>query len=301
MRKPVVSILIVAHEPQETLALALASVRSQTITDWECIIVDDGSPSRIETTVRRLRDERFRCITLDRNHGRGYARARALAEATGETICFLDSDDWMYPTRVESQLARARANPAAHFVACSLMVEDHDHRVLGIHDLATRRPTGASALGHLPVAFASLLMPTAAARQIGFDPDLTRAEDVLFLTQALKSPWAFVHSPQYVYRPSPPTRETVLESHRCTRLAYSRCRSEHPLRARRLELSFGLREIVHRLASERASRALTRWTRSRVLRPPTGPEREEHERSLAVVKRHQMESNSTSLPEIPQS
>lgn len=88
------SIIIPAYNAEKTIRACLQSVQEQTFSDFEAIIVDDGSSDgtdlATETFVRS--DSRFRCIRQE-NRGVSATRNHAIMEAKGEFIVFLDSDD----------------------------------------------------------------------------------------------------------------------------------------------------------------------------------------------------------------
>lgn len=280
MGSPLVSIMVVAHDAEQSLGLALASVLSQTIGDWECIVVDDGSTKPASTIVESLRDGRFQYVRLAENRGRGYARQRALDAAKGRLLAVLDADDWMYPTRLEAELDCLSSTPQAKLVGCSMVIEDLRHDIVGVQEAGI---PGSRRLGHLPLSFAPMLADLELARRIGFDERLTRSEDVLFLNRALDVPWARVPAPLYAYRPSTATRKSALEGYRCCRLAYSQCRRSHPFAARRFELAYRVRELVHGLSPEPVRRRMVAWSRARVLRSPTVAERLAHDRARQTV------------------
>lgn len=281
--------MVVAHDAERTLGLALASVIAQTEEDWECIVVDDGSFHSAVAVVEALGDRRIRLIRLNENHGRGYARSHALEATRGRLCAFLDADDWMYPTRLERQIEHLESEPRLKLVSSSFLVEGRLHRVLGVCEAGSRRQRR---LGSYPFSFAPMLVDGDTARRIGFRPELTRSEDIPFLTRALEAPWACIKEPLYVYRPSPPTRASALESHRCSRLAYSLERAQHPVSARRLEVLYGLRELVHSTLPERMSSRLTAFARMRLVRPASIAERRDHAAALSVVS-SVLESSST--------
>jgi glycosyltransferase involved in cell wall biosynthesis len=99
---PRVSVIIPSHNYARYLPEALASVIAQTMTEWECIVVDDGStdetPSVLESYVAR--DRRIRALRLD---GRGPAAARnaGVRASTGAYLQFLDADDLLAPAKLE--------------------------------------------------------------------------------------------------------------------------------------------------------------------------------------------------------
>lgn len=282
MGNPLVSVMVVAHDAERTLGLALSSVLAQTMEDWQCLIVDDGSSTPVSTLVEAMGDARFEFVRLEENRGRGHARQRGLEAARGRLLAVLDADDWMYPDRLEAEVACLRSEPRAKLVGCSMVVEDVGHRIVGVQETAKAENWK---LGSVPFSFAPMLVEMTLAREIGFDSRLTRSEDVLFLARALENPWVCVSTPLYAYRPSLATRTSTLESYRCSRMAYARCRPSYPFAARRLELAYRFRQIVHGLCPEPVSQRLTAWSRHRVARAPTETERRAHHRALETVVR----------------
>lgn len=89
------SVIIAAYQAENTLQDALKSVASQSVSDWECIIVDDGSTDRTTTIAKDWCsiDTRFSLIVLPSNEGPSAARNRGLSVARGEWIAILDADD----------------------------------------------------------------------------------------------------------------------------------------------------------------------------------------------------------------
>ncbi|MEZ4458041.1 MAG: glycosyltransferase, partial [Gemmatimonadales bacterium] len=106
---PALSFIIPAWNAAATVDQTLASLRAQTRSDWEAIVVDDGSTDK---TLARLRaaasqDRRIRVLSTA-NRGAGTARNAALAWARADWITFLDADDWLAPTFMEKMLPLAR-------------------------------------------------------------------------------------------------------------------------------------------------------------------------------------------------
>ena len=109
---PLVSVVIAAHDAAPFLPAALESVRAQTFTDWEVVAVDDGSS---DETWSILEDAgpRVRALRNPQAAGPAAARNRALAEAAGELVAFLDADDLLLPRYLESQIGCLEAARAA--------------------------------------------------------------------------------------------------------------------------------------------------------------------------------------------
>jgi succinoglycan biosynthesis protein ExoO len=106
---PAVSVLIPAYNVASYLEKAVASALAQEV-DLEVIVVDDGSTDSTPETIRSLEaDPRVRGFRLPANAGPSAARNKALDEARGEWIAFLDADDWFAPGRLAYLLKVAEA------------------------------------------------------------------------------------------------------------------------------------------------------------------------------------------------
>ena len=112
-----VSIIMPSYNTAPFIEESIRSVLAQTYTDWELIIVDDASTDNTDEVVQRvilsgaqakskdLPSSRIRYLKNDRNHGAAYSRNRALCEAKGKWIAFLDSDDLWAPEKLEKQIS----------------------------------------------------------------------------------------------------------------------------------------------------------------------------------------------------
>lgn len=101
MNKPFFSIVIPTYNRAELLRRCLDSVIKQTYTSWEAIVVDNFSEDNTEDVVASFGDPRIRFV---KNHNHGVisvSRNKAIDMAQGQWICFLDSDDAWFPTKLE--------------------------------------------------------------------------------------------------------------------------------------------------------------------------------------------------------
>lgn len=96
------SIVVPAYNAQDYLPACLHSVRAQTFSDWELLVVDDGSTDRTGELLARLaaKDSRIR-VCHQRNQGQFFARQAGIARARGDYLLFLDSDDALSPNCLE--------------------------------------------------------------------------------------------------------------------------------------------------------------------------------------------------------
>jgi len=112
MNSNLVSIITPSYNSIKFIEETISSVLAQTYQNWEMLIVDDvssdGSDKIIESYVKR--DSRIKLIRLNENSGPAVARNRAIQEATGRYIAFLDSDDSWLPQKLEKQLGFMQEN-----------------------------------------------------------------------------------------------------------------------------------------------------------------------------------------------
>ena len=106
MPNGLVSIIMPSYNTGVFIKESIESVLAQSYSHWELIIVDDCSTDETDEIVNQyLADERIRYIKNDTNSGAAISRNRALREAKGKWIAFLDSDDLWHPEKLERQIA----------------------------------------------------------------------------------------------------------------------------------------------------------------------------------------------------
>lgn len=109
-----VSIIIPVHNtPEEYLRECLHSVLRQDYTNWEAILIDDGSTSGAERICDEYaaKDARF-CVIHQRQSGVSAARNAGMAAANGDWLIFLDSDDWWEDNLLSSAMKKLAEEPA---------------------------------------------------------------------------------------------------------------------------------------------------------------------------------------------
>ncbi|MDP2025292.1 glycosyltransferase [Sulfuriferula sp.] len=112
-----IAIIMPCYNCAAHLATSIGSVLAQTYTDWELIVVDDGSTDTSAAQVATLDDPRIQLIR-QANAGVSAARNRALQAANSELVAFLDADDIWAPTFLEAMLKALDAQPAAALAYC---------------------------------------------------------------------------------------------------------------------------------------------------------------------------------------
>jgi len=123
-------VVVPAYEPERFLLETVASVRAQTYSDWELIVVDDGSTRaeslEILAELELGGDDRIRVVRQE-NRGLPGARNRGFEEARGEYVVPVDADDLLEPGMLESCLAALEDRPEAGFAYFDFRVFGDQH------------------------------------------------------------------------------------------------------------------------------------------------------------------------------
>lgn len=117
MASPVVSVVVLTFNSAKYVERCLMSLVRQTFEDFEVLIVDAGSSDNT-TAIAATFDARFKWLELPKSD-MGAARNHGMRMSQGEYICFLDSDDFYLPNKIERQLNELRAHPEIDVVYCS--------------------------------------------------------------------------------------------------------------------------------------------------------------------------------------
>jgi glycosyltransferase involved in cell wall biosynthesis len=110
MGAPLVSVVTPVFNAGVFLLPAVESIIGQTLSDFEFLLVDDGSTDGSREALATLDDPRVRVLLNPENLGNSAARNRGLDEARGEFVAFLNHDDLAHAKRLEQQVAFFRTN-----------------------------------------------------------------------------------------------------------------------------------------------------------------------------------------------
>ncbi len=111
MHTPTVTVLMPVYNGEAFLRTAVESILRQTFTDFEFLIVDDGSTDDSREIVRSLRDPRIRLETVEKNRGTVHALNTGIALARGKYIARMDCDDISLPHRLDRQVGFMEKHP----------------------------------------------------------------------------------------------------------------------------------------------------------------------------------------------
>lgn len=198
-----VTVIMPAFNAGKYISMAIDSVIKQTFSNWELIIVNNGSTDHTDDIVSSYGDERIKYFQLQENEGVSSARIRGLREMNGDFFCFLDADDVFPPNSLKYRLEVFRQNNELTFVDGSVDYYDEtltrkvktwtpNFRGNPLYDLL--HLTGNSFFGNTWMIRRN--------REISytFDTELTHSEDLMFcISQSISGG-------QYDY-----TSETILK------------------------------------------------------------------------------------------
>lgn len=131
MTNPAVSVVMPFFNPGAYLAEAIDSMLDQEFTNFELLLLNDGSTDGSDALVRRYTDTRIRYLPNDRNRGLVYTLNRGLDEARAPLIARMDGDDIALPERLRVQVDYLNAHPEADLVASHVELMDAQGKSLG--------------------------------------------------------------------------------------------------------------------------------------------------------------------------
>ncbi|HLV62675.1 glycosyltransferase family A protein [Galbibacter sp.] len=109
--KPLVSIVMPSHNREKFIGEAIDSMLCQTFSDFELIIVDDGSDDNTLLEIKKFKDLRIKVLQHEVNQGNYVARNTGMAIAKGRYIAVMDSDDIALPNRLQLQVDFLNSHP----------------------------------------------------------------------------------------------------------------------------------------------------------------------------------------------
>lgn len=186
MNVPLVTIYMIAYNAEKYIAKAIDSVLSQTYKDFELLLVDDGSIDQTKTIVKFYRDGRIRYIYQEhKNFAAGMNRA--IAEAKGEYILGVDSDDFIAPDYLEKMVNFAEQYPDVdYFYPDHLVLVDESKKPIGqwnyIDFLSSDEiRTFLTEQERSPIPNAGSLKRKSLFEKVGLYEEIETCEDFVFL------------------------------------------------------------------------------------------------------------------------
>ncbi len=123
------SIIIPTYNRAHLISETLESIQAQTYQDWECLVVDDFSTDNTEELIHQysFRDNRIKYLKNERKKGAQGARNTGVLKSKGVYVSFFDSDDTMFPERLEKQIRYLQENVSIDICTCySHLINDRN-------------------------------------------------------------------------------------------------------------------------------------------------------------------------------
>jgi glycosyltransferase involved in cell wall biosynthesis len=167
---PRITVLIGAYDNAATLGRAIDSILTQTLTDLELVVVDDGSTDHTPQVLATVDDPRVRSLPLA-HMGISRSLNEGLRAARAPLVAVQDADDWSLPERLERQVAMLDTRPEVAVVGCRMREVAPDGA-----ELRPRTSFAAGDVGHALLRFNPIPNTSAAFRRDaiialgGYDP-----------------------------------------------------------------------------------------------------------------------------------
>lgn len=200
--KPTISILLPVYNAMPYLPLAVASIYSQTMTDWELMAVDDKSTDGSGEYLDNLKDRRVRVFHSNTNRGACAALNHAILESKGQWLARMDADDMCLPERLERQLA-ILSTEEIDLLGTGSYVTDRDLRMCNVNrppeqhvDIIRRASLD------IPLMFGTVSGKSEWWRRWMMDERIGLAgyEFNLYFRSYRQSQFANIREPLYIYR-----------------------------------------------------------------------------------------------------
>jgi glycosyltransferase involved in cell wall biosynthesis len=207
-RAPRVTVGLPFFDEERHLGAAIRSVLAQTFTDFELLLVDDGSRDGSLAIARAFDDPR---IVVVSDGVRRHLPARLneiVRRARAPLVARMDADDVMHPTKLARQLAVLDAQPTCDVVGTWVVLVDREERPFAVSEGTPLPPSPSAALVRGVLPHATVIGKTTWFRANPYDETLTRAEDRdLWCRTAATSTFGVVPECLYVIRVDPDKQE----------------------------------------------------------------------------------------------
>lgn len=206
------SVILPLYNKAPYVAKAIGSILAQTFTDYELIIMDDGSKDdSYEIASKAIEGHRCHChLNRQENAGVSMARNNGVAASQGEYLCFLDADDWWEPRFLEEMSKLIDAYPDAGIYGTNYTIVNETKRRTRVAQIGVEKGFEKGYINYCQAYAKTMYMPlwTGAVcipRNVfeemkGFPKDVKLGEDfILWVSIALKYKVAFLNKPLAYY------------------------------------------------------------------------------------------------------
>ncbi|MBO9732627.1 MAG: glycosyltransferase family 2 protein [Chitinophaga sp.] len=199
---PLVTVFMPAYNGEAYIEKAIQSVLDQSFTNFELLIINDGSTDRTLEIIRKFTDPRIRLVHNDGNKGLTFTRNRGIEEAKGQYIAILDCDDIAMPDRLKAQISFLDSNPDIALCGGQAITIDESGKETGnLNVIAGDKNISPELVFHNTFINSSLIIKRSAMLEAGGYRDFSPAEDYeLSYRIALRHPVANLKEVLVAYR-----------------------------------------------------------------------------------------------------
>lgn len=199
VRPPLVTVGTPFLNAEACLLGAVRSVFAQSFSDWELILMDDGSTDGGLELARSITDPRVRVYSDGRNLKVTTRRNQIVQLARGKYFAWLDADDMMHPDRLKKQVQFLENNPSVAVLGTGMLILDPSGRVIGKRPPGTGRASSCKP-SECPLWQGTVMGKTDWFRKNPQDASLARGADLeLWLRTFSHSHFANLSEPLYFY------------------------------------------------------------------------------------------------------
>jgi glycosyltransferase involved in cell wall biosynthesis len=181
MNAPAISVVLPVYNCERYLEKAIQSVLDQTFTDFELIIINDGSTDKTEFNILSFTDHRIVYVKNPQNKGLIYSLNRGIEMAQGQYIARMDADDICLPERLEKQKNFLDEHPGIAMTACLAMLIDEKGREKGIRKEDKKTTSPLQIRRKMPyencIAHPTVMMRSGVFKKLLYKPNQKNIED----------------------------------------------------------------------------------------------------------------------------
>lgn len=203
---PLISVVVPAYNVEKTIKETIQSILNQTFTDFELIVINDGSTDGTLGVVKTIEDTRLKVFSYE-NAGLPEARNRGIVRSTGEFITFIDADDLWTADKLELQLEALQKHPEAGLAYSWTSFMDSEGKTFSkdVPVFFNGNVYPQLLVGNFINSGSNVMLRRQAIESVGkFDASLKSIEDwEYWLRVAAKWPFVVIPKYQILYRQSP--------------------------------------------------------------------------------------------------
>ncbi|MDC8000164.1 glycosyltransferase family 2 protein [Aequorivita todarodis] len=205
---PKFSVVISVFNKEKYIADTLKSVLAQTFTDFEVVILNDGSTDNSEAEILKFDDPRIRYFSKE-NQGAGAARNFVINEAKYDYIALLDADDFLLPFYLEEQARLIAEFPNESVFATAIKIEKKGKIYPSEYSVRNLQPNAIHIVNFFSASFLNSILTSSSTvlhknvfSKVGYyDPSIKSGQDTdLWIRIGLKYPVVFLNKSCAIYR-----------------------------------------------------------------------------------------------------